>query len=866
MKATHIIKRYLTVFLAFSFSMVIAQNKESKGDVKIDDNGVMRWGNTNEEVKGFGVNYSVPFAHAYRSAERMGIDPKKAIDNDVYHFTRLGFDLYRLHVWDTEISDTLGNIIENNHLDAFDYLLKKLKDNNINYVVTPIAFWGNGWPEPDTESPGFSHKYGKGDALSNKEAIKAQHNYLEQFLNHVNPYTGVAYKDEPNIIAFEVSNEPHHRGEAEKVTEFVKGMVDAMRKTGTKKPIFYNMSHGVHFMDAYFEGGVQGGTFQWYPTGLGYGKELSGNLLPNVNDYNMPFDTVFKKRKGAKLVYEFDAADVGRSYIYPAMARSFRSAGIQIGTHFAYDPTYLAPYNTEYNTHYMNLNFAPQKALALKICSEIFHEIPMYSEFGTYPENKTFEDFKVSYENDLAEYNSGEKFFYTNTTTSVPKNEKELKEIAGSENSSIVKYDGSGAYFLDKIDHGVWRLEVQPDAIWVDNLFGRNSPNKTVGVINWAEHNMHIKLKDLSSEYDVEAINDGNVFKTTISNSSFKINPGTYVLTKKGTRKKWSPNDAFKTNILKDFYAPKTSVDKAYFMHNAVASTTEGSTLKVEVQFIAPKPVKEINLTGFNSNGKYFNQKLESVGNYKYATTIAAENVVTGFLNYNIMVKLDDDSQITYPSGSEGNLYDWDFYERVSYKVTVIAKENPIYLFSAINDTDDLVREWRNNFKLVPTKNAGEAEYQMNFEKLFYPDNENLNVKPIYDYTFKHFVIDEMKANADNVSSKKDIVFKGRALNNKPCKLQIALVMNDGSSFGKVIEINTELKDYKIAIADLKPVKTVTLPRPYPSFLPYYFEENNNSIFDINKVESIQFSIGPEIPESQLEIKHGIGIISVRLE
>jgi len=39
--------------------------------------------------------------------------------------------------------------------------------------------------------------------------------------------------------------------------------------------------------------------------------------------------------KGAKLVYTFDVADVGRSYIYPAMARSFRKAAIQIATHFA---------------------------------------------------------------------------------------------------------------------------------------------------------------------------------------------------------------------------------------------------------------------------------------------------------------------------------------------------------------------------------------------------------------------------------------------------------------------------------------------------------------------------------------------------
>ena len=67
---------------------------------------------------------------------------KEAIDNDVYHFTRLGFDLYRVHVWDTQISDDNGNLIENEYLDEFDYLLQKLKQHNINYVITPIAFWG----------------------------------------------------------------------------------------------------------------------------------------------------------------------------------------------------------------------------------------------------------------------------------------------------------------------------------------------------------------------------------------------------------------------------------------------------------------------------------------------------------------------------------------------------------------------------------------------------------------------------------------------------------------------------------------------------------------------------------------------------
>src|SRR5690606_11678217 len=267
--------------------------------------------------------------------------------------------------------------------------------------------------------------------------------------------------------------------------------------TGTKKPIFYNMSHAVHFMDAYFEGGAQGGTFQWYPTGLGYQREVSGNLLPNVNDYNMPFDAIIKKHAGAKLVYEFDAAGVGKSYIYPAMERSFRTAGIQIATHFAYDPTFMAANNTEYNTHYLNLNYTPSKALALKICSEVFHEIPMNEKFGTYPQNTTFANFKVDYEKDLAEYISDTKFFYTNSTSSLPENENKLEEIAGVGSSTLVSYNGNGAYFLDKIDANVWRLEIQPDAIWVADPFGRNSPDKTIGVIKWETHTMTLNISGL---------------------------------------------------------------------------------------------------------------------------------------------------------------------------------------------------------------------------------------------------------------------------------------------------------------------------------------------------------------------------------
>lgn len=844
---------------------VIAQNTSSKKNVYVDKNGVMRWEKNQEEVKGFGVNYTVPFAHAYRSAKKMGIDPKEAIDNDVYHFSRLGFDLYRIHVWDTEVSDTLGNLIDNEHLKLFDYLLKKLKEKGINYVITPIAFWGNGWPEPDEYTPGFSHKYGKDNCLTNPEAIKAQENYLYQFLNHVNPYTGLAYKNDPSLIAFEISNEPQHHGTEKEATDYINRMVASMRKTNCEKPIFYNVSHSVHLANAYFKSDIQGGTFQWYPTGLTYQKELVGNLLPNVDNYNIPFEPIIKATKKAKIVYEFDAADVGKSYMYPAMARSFRKAGIQIGTQFAYDPTYLAYANTEYNTHYMNLVYTPQKALSLMITSEVFHQIPMNKDFGKYPDNSTFDDFRVDYLNDLAEYNSDNKFIYTNNTNSIPKNEKKLKQITGFGNSALVKYTGLGAYFFDKIDNGVWRLEVLPDAIRVDDPFGRNSLKKTVAVIKWETHNMILNIKDLGTDFTIETINDNNEYTTTVINNSFNIKPGTYILTKKGNSKKFLANNAFGVNKLKDFYAPKTTVTKPWLKHTTTNEITENTAVVLNVQYVAPEKPKQIQIV-LGGNSKPVTIDMVNTNSYNYSGTIPSENVNQGVLNYNIVVKTDENTFVTYPEKEEGKPSDWDFYKRNPYKIRVVSKENPVPLFNAEEDAAFLVREWVNTIKTLPTKNTNESEYQVNVENLLQNEVKTLEGENIYSYSFKHFIKEKIIQNEATLYSKKNLVFKGKSLNDKVCKLEIAFVMKDGSAFGGIIDINPELDEYVLPLKDLKMVKTVTLPRPYPSFLPYYLDHNLNSDFNISAVESLQFSIGPGISKDEINSKHGISIISVKLE
>ena len=846
----------LVSLVSFAFA------QERTRDVYVDKNGLMRWGHNKEEVHGFGINYTAMFAHAYRTAKRQNISLEQAIDNDVYHFARLGFDFFRVHVWDTEISDSVGNLLGNDHLRLFDYALARMKNRGMKFVITPIAYWGNGWPERDEDTPGFSRKYGKAACLVHPDAIKAQERYLYQFLNHVNPYTALAYKSDPDIIAFEVSNEPHHNESPEKVTGFIDRMVKAMRSTGCKKPIFYNISHSIHLADAYFKSSIQGGTFQWYPTGLVAGHELQGNFLPNVDRYTIPFSADPKFKRMAKMVYEFDAADVGRSYIYPAMARSFRQAGMQLAAHFSYDPTFMADVNTEYGTHYMNLVYSPQKALSLMIASEVFR-LPLYKDYGRYPDNTAFDNFRVSYEEDLAEMISEEKFIYTNSTRSIPPELNKLKKIAGFGKSVVMDYSGSGAYFLDRIAEGIWRLEVMPDAVWVRDPFEKASPKKKVAATHWRTLPMIIHLPDLGKDFSINGVNDGNTFSQKSSDGRFEISPGTYLLVREGVRSVVSPNDRWNNIVIKEFSAPASSVGKIVVKHNP-SHAASGKSHNVKALLVSPDSLQSVQLYAWVPGSKYTVTMDNKGGNY-YEASIPTEKIQEGFIRYHIIVR-ENDRTYCYPSGLETHPEDWDFFDNTPYEVAVVSSETPLLLFNAATDGGRLLRPWIRTSQLVPTLQAGRASLEIKVEKILATEMRDINGRKIHDYSMRFFVGDRLAGMSEILPKKKRIIFRGNSLDMKPCKLQIALVSRHGSAYGAVITVGQDHNEYEVALEDLKPVGLVNLPRPYPGFLPYYFESGETEGFDILETELLQLSIGPGIEEDALQQQHGISIESIILE
>ena len=74
------------------------------------------------------------------SLERLGVDRRRSTDEDFDAFVEMGIDIIRIHVFDSEISDGDGNLIENDHLDGLDYLVAQCNRKGI-YLMLKKVFW-----------------------------------------------------------------------------------------------------------------------------------------------------------------------------------------------------------------------------------------------------------------------------------------------------------------------------------------------------------------------------------------------------------------------------------------------------------------------------------------------------------------------------------------------------------------------------------------------------------------------------------------------------------------------------------------------------------------------------------------------------
>ncbi|MBV9865333.1 MAG: hypothetical protein JO316_08290 [Abitibacteriaceae bacterium] len=152
---------------------------------------------------------------------------KNDIKQQAHRMAQLGYNLMRIHHHDSTawVSPTVidKKLNDSQHLDAegmdkLDWWIKCLQDEGI-YVWLDLHV-GRQFKAGDNIPQGFDeiskqHGEGKGFNYFNPRVQQLMQDFNTQYLNHVNPYTHLAYKDDPAIMGLLITNEndvTHHFG------------------------------------------------------------------------------------------------------------------------------------------------------------------------------------------------------------------------------------------------------------------------------------------------------------------------------------------------------------------------------------------------------------------------------------------------------------------------------------------------------------------------------------------------------------------------------------------------------------------------------------------------------------------------------
>ncbi|MEW6360467.1 MAG: hypothetical protein AB1696_29320 [Planctomycetota bacterium] len=533
--------------------------------------GVLRY-EDGKEVALWGVNCYPQSWQQYVTLKWLGVDHRRAVDEDFEDFAQMGIDIIRIHVFDTEISDGKGNLVVNDHLDILDYLIAQCNKRNIYLMLTPIAWWGSPNARPDS----FSRNIPKQALSLWPETWPVQANYLRQFLTHKNPHTGRRLVDEPCLVLFEIVNEPTYwhceqvlagdpgktdlnaevsrRGiegvrnaweqfvpskewvspttfecfRYDTLRRYINTMIETMRQAGAHQPIassgFFMVSSDI--AQAIADSRCDAITLSRhnYPGGL---KQITDdkNLLSQLDNAELDARLAAK----ARIVYEFDApGTIRRVSMYPAMGRYWRNLGAQVACQFQYDARAAAHVNLDWGIHYLNLWHTPEKMVSFLIGGEVFRRLPRGATFPTPPSDQVFPPGAVSYEKNAALLCAPDCYMQARPTDwrpmALPKDPKKILSVGAC---PYFEYDGTGVVDL-RMENGTAHLRIYPDVERLQDGI-KGTVGKPLTKLRDGAHPFRIRLP-VWKDAKVERHQDGQWVSVPGTASEFTATPGAYRL------------------------------------------------------------------------------------------------------------------------------------------------------------------------------------------------------------------------------------------------------------------------------------------------------------------------------------------------
>ena len=319
--------------------------------------------------------------------------------------------------------------------------------------------------------------------------------------------------------------------------------------------------------------------------------------------------------------------------------------------------------------------------------------------------------------------------------------------------------------------------------------------------------------------------------------------------------------------VVNEFYAPPETNSNFCFLHDAPIQVAEGQPVEVKVTVVTPgEPFEKLTLLpslfGPRGRGGFrpVQIPMEKMNSYRYRAVIPDSLVRPGVLNYTILAESGSGKITVWPGGVEGTPAGWDYYNPETYSVRVIPAGGEVLLFSAetLGETNTFTGNPGLRSSVLLSGVPGKTTQQFTLAAGPGPQARPNTSGVIY--AMQNFVGDNIKGISGQTGKYAQIIINGKAT-GKPVKVRVSLVDNKGNAFG-ADALLTRGDDFQvIKLGSLKKCPMILLPRPYPGFLPLWYE-GKDSTFSLADVERLQLIVPVEGNE-ELE---GFELSSITLE
>jgi Cellulose binding domain/Cellulase (glycosyl hydrolase family 5) len=186
---------------------------------------------------GANTYYVFTYGGNYADTETTYMD-KARIDNHMAELAGDGVSVLRLWMFDHETwhgFESSKGVYNDQEFAEFDYIIESAKAHNIRLIPTLENYW-EAYGGIDTRltweglATGQSNRWRFFNKSACPGCFTQYKNYVNYALNRVNHYSGIAYKNDPTIFAWDLMNEPRYESQGTESTSGVtlRAWVDEM--------------------------------------------------------------------------------------------------------------------------------------------------------------------------------------------------------------------------------------------------------------------------------------------------------------------------------------------------------------------------------------------------------------------------------------------------------------------------------------------------------------------------------------------------------------------------------------------------------------------------------------------------------------